>query len=98
MVDITYVYLESLGSQDDVYDFSLMSVDNCTPANGFNFDSPVANSNCADILRDGNKRGSLILFPPLLSSGHDLMIPGNNQGCGGQITAGCLTYSAKTRY
>lgn len=55
IVDIAYVYPESLGNQDDVYDFSLTSVDNCTPVNGFNLASPVANSKCADILHDAWK-------------------------------------------
>ncbi|KAL9602203.1 MAG: hypothetical protein Q9179_002629, partial [Wetmoreana sp. 5 TL-2023] len=55
VMDIAYVYPENMGNQDDVYDFSLTSVDNCTPANGFNLASPVAKSNCADILHDAWK-------------------------------------------
>lgn len=75
VVDIAYVYPESLGNKDDVYDFSLTSVDNCTPANGFNLASPVANSNCADILHDAWKKcESPSVFLQLLSSGHELMI------------------------
>ena len=75
VVDIAYVYPESLGNQDDVYDFSLTSVDDCTPANGFNLALPVANSNCADILHDAwqkCKSSSIFSKPP--SSRHELMI------------------------
>lgn len=54
-VDIAYDYSQSLVKQDDVYDFSLTCENNCTPANGFNLASPVANRNCAAILRDAWK-------------------------------------------
>lgn len=75
VMDIAYIYAERLGNQDDVYDFSLTSVDNCTPANGFNLASPVANSNCADILHDAWKKcKSPSIFPHSLSSRHELMI------------------------
>lgn len=59
VVDIAYVHPESLGNQDDVYDFSLTSVNNCTPANGFNLASPVANSNCVDIMRETWKNSEM---------------------------------------
>lgn len=75
VVDIAYDYPKRLGNQDDVYDFSLTSVDNCTPANGFNLASPVANSNCADILHDAWKNcKSPSISPQSLSSHHELMI------------------------
>lgn len=72
--DVAYVYPEKMGNQDDVYDFSLKSVDNCTPAQGFNLASPVAHSNCVDILHDAWKKcESRSMFSHLLSSGHALM-------------------------
>lgn len=100
-VDTVRVYSDKMGNKDDVYDFSLTSVDNCTPVNGFNLPSPVPNSNCADILHDAWKNCQFpFIFPQLLSSRHELRLEfsGNNKGRGGQITAGCLTYSVKTRF
>ena len=65
-LDIAYDYTDSLGNQDDVYDFSITSVDNCTPLHGFNLASPVSNSNCADILHDAWKKcESPFLLPPV---------------------------------
>lgn len=49
-IDIAFDYSPSEGNQDDVYQINLFSVPNCTPKNGFNLASPVANNNCADIL------------------------------------------------
>lgn len=49
-VGIAYEYSNDMMTQDDVYDFSITSVDRCTPLNGFNLPSPVANTNCQDIL------------------------------------------------
>lgn len=37
-------------SQDDVYDFTITSVDKCSPNGGFNLSEPVAGHKCSDIL------------------------------------------------
>ena len=49
-INIAYDYSPSQGNQDDVYDFSLTSVPNCTPISGFNLETPVPNNQCADLL------------------------------------------------
>lgn len=75
VLDIAYVYPDSMGNQDDVYDFTLTSVDNCTPAHGFNLASPVANTKCADILYDAWKKcESPSGFPLIASFRHELII------------------------
>ena len=48
--DEAYDYSPDIGNQDNVYDISVTSVPNCTPPNGFNLASPVADTQCADIL------------------------------------------------
>ena len=50
-VDIAYPYQESQGNQDDVYDFHITSVKDCTPPKGFNLAVPLANHNCEAILQ-----------------------------------------------
>lgn len=67
VVDIAYDYRDSMGVQDDVYDITLQSVDNCTPEHGFNLASPVANSNCADILYNAWKSCESTSSVPLAS-------------------------------
>ena len=55
-VDIAFDYPTNEGNQDDVYDITLTSVPNCTPAGGaFNLATPVANNQCADILHNAWK-------------------------------------------
>jgi hypothetical protein len=101
VVDIAYDYLDSMGTQDDVYDFTLQSVDNCTPEQGNNLASPVANSNCADILYNAWKNCEstfFVLLTALAWFRANVEFLGNNQGRGGEITAGCLTYSVHTWY
>ena len=66
-VDIAFDYTPSEGNQDDVYDIKLTSVPNCTPKDGFNLATPVANNNCADILHTAWKNcESLLRFPAFL--------------------------------
>ena len=55
-VDVAYVYPPSLGNQDDVYDFTVTSVPNCTPDGGYDLATPVANNQCADILHNAWKQ------------------------------------------
>ncbi|KAL8904480.1 MAG: hypothetical protein Q9207_003244 [Kuettlingeria erythrocarpa] len=50
VVNEAYEYPPDLGNQDDVYDISITSVDNCTPNGGFDLATPVPNHQCADIL------------------------------------------------
>lgn len=39
-------------STDDVYQLTVTSVEHCTPANGFDVGTPVANKKCSDILQN----------------------------------------------
>ncbi len=48
-IDIARDYTGT-GSQDDVYDFTIKSVDKCSPNGGFNLPKPVAGHKCSDIL------------------------------------------------
>ena len=98
VVDIAYVYPPSMGNQDDVYNIAVTSVPNCTPNGGYNLATPVANNQCADILHSAWKQCKHFVFPSFVLSYDSLMGPGNNQGRGGAITAGCLVYSIATKY
>ena len=98
VVDVAYVYPPSLGNQDDVYNIAVTSVPNCTPNGGYNLATPVANNQCADILHSAWKQCKHFVFPSFVLSYESLMGPGNNQGRGGAITAGCLVYSIATKY
>jgi len=99
-VDIAFDYPPSEGNQDDVYDIKLTSVDNCTPLNGFNLNSPVANNECADILHNAwkNCKSFPEVFSAFADGGKLIIIEGSNQGRGGDITAGYLVYSIHTKY
>jgi len=99
-VDIAFDYPPNEGNQDDVYDIKLISVGHCTPLNGFNLKSPVANNNCADILHNAWKNCESFpeVFSAFVHGGKLMIIEGNNKGRGGQITAGCLVYSIHTKY
>lgn len=55
-------YKPDMGKQDDVYDISVTSVDNCTPSGGFNIPTPVADNQCADILYNAWKNCKSLLF------------------------------------
>lgn len=66
-VNIAYDYPPDLGNQDDVYDITVTSVDNCTPNGGFNLGTPVANNQCADILHTAWKNCEP-LFPHFFPS------------------------------
>ena len=55
-VNVAYDYPPSMGNQDDVYDIAVTSVPNCTPNGGYNLATPVANSQCADILHSAWKQ------------------------------------------
>ena len=60
-------YKSNMGTQADVYDISITSVDNCTPPGGdFNLSTPVADNQCADILYNawGNCKSFYLFFPP----------------------------------
>jgi hypothetical protein len=68
VVNVAYDYPPSMGTQDDVYDITVTSVDNCTPSGGFNLGTPVANNQCADILHNAWKNCELLfphIFPPI---------------------------------
>ena len=60
-------YKSNMGTQADVYDISITSVDNCTPPGGdFNLSTPVADNQCADILYNawGNCKSFYLFFSP----------------------------------
>lgn len=101
LADIAFDYPPSVGNRDDVYDIKITSVKNCTPSNGFNLKSPVANNDCAHILYNAWK--SCESFPEVFSAFADggklMIIEGDkNKGRGGDFTAGCLVYSIHTKY
>ena len=59
VVDVARLYTGS-DNEDDVYDISVKSVDGCTPDEGFNLATPVANNNCANILHSAWKQCRLL--------------------------------------
>lgn len=69
-VDIEYE--SNMGTQDNVYDISVTSVDNCTPTEGgFNLPTPVADNKCADILHSAWKNCKFFT-PPFFSPQNSL--------------------------
>ena len=54
-VDIAFDYPDDEGNQDDVYDITIKSVDECSPAHGNNLAEPVPGSTCEDILNNAWK-------------------------------------------
>ena len=65
-MDLASLYSPSMGSQDNVYDIKLKSVDHCTPKNGFNLASPVKDHQCADLLHRAWKDCESFVLPPFL--------------------------------
>ena len=56
-VPIAIEYQSSQGNQDDVFDFSITSVENCTPKGGkFDLDAPVATDKCEKLMFNAWKK------------------------------------------
>lgn len=89
-------------SKDDVYDMSIESVPHCDPgSNGYNLHYPVESTTCYLVLYDAWTKCKFAVesFDVGNSSRNATNVfPGNNQGRGGSITAGCLVYSISPRY
>ncbi len=68
-VEMAYLYKPKMGDQDDVYDLSITSVPDCKPLHGNNLSSPLAGTQCKDLLFDSWKKCELFSsFVSLISS------------------------------
>lgn len=78
-IDEVVEWRKEVKREDDVFDFKIELVEKCTTDEKLNLAKPVANNDCAGILKSAWKQC-------------------NNQGRGGSLVAGCLTYSIVTKF
>ena len=84
--------------EDDNYDFKITSVDQCSMPGGLNLAEPVSGSKCQDIMISAWKDCEYWPASLLCTRYADSVLPGNDAGRGGEITAGCLRYSVHPEY
>ena len=90
-----------LDNNDDVYDVGINGVDGCVPTGGYNLAEPLKDVKCSDMVFKAWREcesscSSFVLFRQSFANSSNQ--GGNNQGRGGDYTAGCLIYSAHTVY